>query len=162
MTPPSYPGAISTVVLSGLVGAVVGATAALLSQLLAHRLADRRERQRFQIQAFERFRKEFTEDENLKRISTKKEPLTADEIDEYLGFFEEIGLYFERRLVDIELVDEIMGDDITSAWQDDQIRSAIGAIRAGEDDPAYFRYFERLARYIIQRNETRRRNERPN
>jgi hypothetical protein len=72
MTPPPEPSTSWTIVLSGLVGAIVGAVAALTSQFLAHRLADKRERKRFQVQAFERFRKEFTEDENLRRISMKK------------------------------------------------------------------------------------------
>jgi hypothetical protein len=76
-----------TIVLSGLVGAVVGATAAIAAQFLAHRLAFKRELLRFQIQAFERFRTEFSEDDNLRRISIKKEPLSDDEIDDYLGFF---------------------------------------------------------------------------
>ena len=76
-----------TIVLSGLVGAVVGATAAIVAQFLANRLAFKRGLLRFQIQSFERFRTEFTEDENLRRISIKKEPLSDDEIDDYLGFF---------------------------------------------------------------------------
>jgi hypothetical protein len=159
MTPPAIIGPSSTIFLSGLVGAVVGAAAALTSQFLAHRLADGRERKRFQVQAFERFRKEFTEDQNLRRISIKKERLTEDEIDEYLGFFEEIGLYFSRGLVDIELVDEILGDAIIGAWQDNEIRSAVGSIRAGEDDPVYIRYFESLARHLIEMNEKRLKRE---
>jgi hypothetical protein len=57
----------------------VGAAAALTSQFLAHYLAEQRERKRFQIQAFERFRKEFTEDQFLRRISTAKENLTDNE-----------------------------------------------------------------------------------
>ena len=145
-----------TIVLSGLVGAVVGATAAIATQFLANRLAFKRELLRFQIQAFERFRTEFTEDENLRRISIKKEPLTDDEIDDYLGFFEEIGLYFRRNLVDIELVDEILGDAIISAWEDDSIRKSVGAIRGGEDDPTYFEYFEQLAKHLINRRRQRR------
>ena len=145
-----------TIVLSGLVGAVVGATAAIVAQFLANRLAFKRELLRFQIQAFERFRTEFTEDENLRRISIKKEPLTDDEIDDYLGFFEEIGLYFRRSLVDIELVDEILGDAIISAWEDDSIRKSVGAIRGGEDDPTYFEYFEQLAKHLINRRQRRR------
>jgi hypothetical protein len=90
-------------------------------------LARKRDDKRFQIQSFERFRREFTENENLYSISVKKEPLSEDEIDEYLGFFEEIGLYFARDLVDIELVDEILGDSITAAWEDENIRKAVGA-----------------------------------
>jgi len=81
------------------------------------------------------------EDPNLRRISVKKEPLTDDEIDEYMGFFEETGLYFARDLVDIELVDEILGDAIIDAWDYEDIRKSIGSIRGGEDDPSYFRYF---------------------
>ncbi|MFZ1889426.1 MAG: hypothetical protein WAU33_15465 [Candidatus Binataceae bacterium] len=59
-----------------LLGALVGAFAALASQFLAHFLAEKREHKRFQVQSFERFRREFSEDENLRRISQKKEPLT--------------------------------------------------------------------------------------
>lgn len=120
----------------------------MLSQLVAHLLAEKRERSRFRIQSFERFRRELTEDENLRRIGVKKESLTDDEIDEYLGFFEEVGIYFERDLVDVALVDEIMGDEIVNAWDDPRIKEAIGAVRMGEDDPTYFRYFERLARHL--------------
>src|SRR6266478_2689701 len=114
------------IVLSGLVGAIVGATAALLSQFLAHHLAEKRERKRFQVQSFERFRREFTEDPSLRRLSEKnEEDLTDEEIDDYVGFFEEIGLYFHRDLVDVELVDEILGDYIMDAWEEPKIREAI-------------------------------------
>jgi hypothetical protein len=146
---------IDPVLLSGLVGALLGATAALTSQFIAHGLAEKRELKRFRIQSFERFRREFTEDPFLRRISTKKEPLEDDEIDEYLGFFEEIGLYFDRNLVDLELLDEIMGDDILDAWGDSKIREAIGAIRGGEDDQTYFKYFERLARHLKKLRDAR-------
>jgi hypothetical protein len=139
------------IVLSGLVGAIVGATAALLSQFLAHHLAEKRERKRFQVQSFERFRREFTEDPSLRRLSEKnEEDLTDEEIDDYVGFFEEIGLYFHRDLVDVELVDEILGDYIMDAWEEPKIREAIGAVRGGEDDPSYFKYFEALARHLLR------------
>ncbi|HLW71380.1 MAG TPA: hypothetical protein VKS22_12245 [Candidatus Binataceae bacterium] len=82
------------IVLSGLGGALVGATAAIAAQFVANGLATERELRRFKIQAFERFRKEFSEDQNLRRISIKKEKLTDDEIGDYIGFFEEIGLSF--------------------------------------------------------------------
>jgi hypothetical protein len=119
--------------------------------LLAHHLAEKRERKRFQIQAFERFRREFTEDPRLREISEKDEKdLTDGEIDDYIGFFEEVGLYFHRGLVDFELVDEILGDWIIDAWKEPKIREAVGAIRGGEDDPTYFKHFELLARYLLK------------
>jgi hypothetical protein len=148
---------LDPILLSGLIGALVGAFAALASQFLAHRLAEQRERRRFQVQSFERFRKEFSEDENLRRISLKKESLSDDEIDELVGFFEEIGLYFARNLVDIELVDEILGDAILNAWHDEDIRRSVAAVRAAEDDPSYFKYFERLARHLDKLKEGRNR-----
>jgi hypothetical protein len=150
---------MNLIFLSGLVGAIVGAAAAITAQFVGHRLATKRELLRFQIQSFERFRREFSEDENLRQISIKKEPLTDDEIDDYLGFFEEIGLYFHRNLVDVELVDEILGDSIMDAWEDEHIRKAIGSVRGAEDDPTYFRYFERLAKYLIEMRDKRTKKE---
>ncbi len=147
---------INPILLSGLIGATLAACAALASQFLAHYLADKRERKRFQIQSFERFRREFTEDQNLKRISAQEEDLTDDEIDDYVGFFEEIGIYFSRDLVDIELVDEILGNYITEAWEDEAIRKSIFASRGGEDDSTYFKYFETLARHLLQLKEKRK------
>jgi len=146
---------MDAILLSGLVGAIVGAATAVAAQFLGHRLATKRELLRFQVQSFERFRREFSEDENLRQISIKKEPLTDDEIDDYLGFFEEIGLYFHRDLVDVELVDEILGDSIIDAWEDQHIRKAIGSVRGAEDDPTYFLYFERLAKHLIEMRDKR-------
>jgi hypothetical protein len=146
---------VNPILLSGLVGAVVGALTAIAAQFVGNYLATKRELLRFQIQSFERFRREFSEDQNLREISIKKEPLTDDEIDDYLGFLEEIGLYFHRDLVDVELVDKILGDSIIDAWEDENPRKAIGSIRGAEDDPTYFRYFEQLAKYLIEMRDKR-------
>jgi hypothetical protein len=47
--------------------------------------------------------------------------LTEEEIDRYVDFFEDIGLYVSRNLVDIDLLDESFGDYIREAYQDDAI-----------------------------------------
>ena len=112
-----------------ILSAAVGASGAIVAQIVSQFLVTRRESRRFKIEAFERFRREFAEDPELRRIGTKKEPLADDEVDEYIGFFEEIGLYYKRGLVDIELVDEILGDAIIQAYQDDGIMRSIGAAR---------------------------------
>jgi hypothetical protein len=57
--------------------------------------------------------------------------------------------------VDVELVDEILGDSIIDAWEDEHIRKAIGAIRGAEDDRTYFLYFERLAKHLISMRDER-------
>jgi hypothetical protein len=54
-----------------IASAVIGATAALLSQLVAHFLNRAREKRRFGVEAFEKFRAEFMDDDELRRISKK-------------------------------------------------------------------------------------------
>jgi hypothetical protein len=102
------------ILLSGLVGAAVGATAAIASQFIADWLARKRELDRFRVQSFERFRREFSEDQRLRAIANKypEARLENKEIEDYIGFFEEMGIYASRDLVDVELVDTILGDAI--------------------------------------------------
>lgn len=138
-----------------ILGAAVGASGAILAQIMSQILVTRRENRRFKIEAFERFRREFSEDPNLRRISIKKEPLEDDEVDDYIGFFEEIGLYYKRGLVDLELVDEVLGDAITQAYLDDEIMKSIGAARGQERDSSYFRHFEHLAKVLLARKSKR-------
>jgi hypothetical protein len=78
---------------------------------------------RLKIESFERV--ENLLKTNLRRIDNKKEPLTDEEIDDYIGFFEEVGLYHHGDLVDIDLVNEILGDSITTAYDDSHIRESI-------------------------------------
>jgi len=59
-------------------------------------------------------------------------------------------------LVDVQLVDEILGNYITEAWEDEEIRKSIFAIRGGEDDSTYFKYFEALARHLLTLKEKRK------
>jgi hypothetical protein len=140
---------------SGIIGGLLGASGALLSQLLAHRLNRRRELERFAIQSFERFRTELSQDSELRRIGLKHadEPLTEEEMQDYLGFFEEVGLYAERGLVDLELVDEIMGDFVLDCYNDDEMMKFVGGVRGEARDPTYFLYFEKLAQRLKGRRE---------
>jgi hypothetical protein len=121
-----------------IASALIGAAAALMSQYVAHLFNRRRENMRFGIQAFEKFRGEFTGDEELRRISKKyyddKAELTEEEIERYIDFFEDIGLYRYKRLIDIELVDESLGDFIMECYADDNVRKYIYATRGAESD----------------------------
>ncbi len=144
-----------------LASAVIGATAALLSQLVAHFLNRGRENHRFRIAAFEKFRAEFTDDAELRRISKKyyddKEgELTDEEIERYIDFFEDVGLYHAKKLVDLELIDESLGDCIMDCYEDDAVRKYIYATRGEERDNSYWERFENLAKELIERREKRR------
>src|SRR5260370_36408667 len=87
-----------------ILAAVVGVAGALISQFVANWLTRGRELRRFRIESFERFRSELSEDEKLKAISNKhtKEPLTDDEKQDYLGFWEEVGIYHANQMIDEE------------------------------------------------------------
>ena len=108
-----------------------------------------------------RFRREFSEDATLKAIANKypDSRLENKEIEDYLGFFEEIGIYFDRNLVDVDLVDLILGDYITECYEDRDIMDFVRSVRQEEGDNTYFEFFEQLAvRLIAERNQRRLRN----
>jgi len=92
-----------------LASALVGAFGAIAAQIVAQLLARGREGRRFALESFQRFRSEFDEDAELRRIDAKEESLTDEETERILGFFEEVGLYADKGLVDEEMVDEILG-----------------------------------------------------
>jgi hypothetical protein len=72
---------------------------------------------------------------------------------DYLGFFEEVGFYAERGLVDLELVDEVMGDFVLDCYNDNEMMKFVGGVRGEERDSTYFLYFERLAQRLKSRRE---------
>jgi hypothetical protein len=144
-----------------LVGPSARAVAAFLSGLFAGAVINqwldyRRERRWFRIASFERFRKELTQDPNLRRIELmiSKEAdaegrgalVTTDEIHEYAGFFEEIGIYFKRDLVDIVLVDEIMGDEILSLYTYILDSGFLAEVREEDPTEGYYDNLEALAK----------------
>jgi len=99
----------------------VGELGAIGAQVVSHFLTRRRDEKRFRIESFERLRREYDANEELRRISQKDEPLTDRETERILGFFEEVGLYWDRNLIDRQLVDEILGDEIIDCFEDDAI-----------------------------------------
>jgi len=107
--------------LYGLMGAVVGAGGALGAQFLNHRLTSGRELARFKVSSFERFAAQLSNDPELRRTRNKRGDLTEDEMERFLEFLEEVGVYFHRQLIDLELLDECLGDDIMDFYEGDYI-----------------------------------------
>jgi len=76
-----------------------------------------------------------------------------------LGFFEEIGIYAERSLVDMDLVDLILGDYIIECYEEHDIMDRVRKLRIAVGDNSYFEFFEKLAvQLVTKRNERRLRN----
>jgi hypothetical protein len=147
-----------------LVAALIGAGASLLSQLLAHLLNRGRENRRFRLESYRQFRAEFIEDQELRNISRKyygdSDPtLSEEEIERYLDFFEDMGLYWARKLVDLDLIDESFGDYVIDCYEDDAIMKYVGAVRGEQRDPSYWEHFENLAKELVRRQQQRRAKE---
>src|SRR5438105_3392026 len=108
-----------------LLSGIIGIAGTLLGVLVTQWFASRREHRWFCIQSFERYRNEFFKDEALRKIREKEEPGTEKEIEDLVGFYDEIGLYAHRKLIDMELLDEILGDYILDAYHSKQVRQHI-------------------------------------
>ena len=96
----------------------------------------------------------------LRRISKKyyddnESALTDDEIERYIDFFEDVGLYHAKKLIDLDMVDESLGDFIMDCYNDEAVRKYIYATRAEERDNSYWERFENLAKELIERREKR-------
>ncbi|MBV9181219.1 MAG: hypothetical protein JO138_02820 [Acidobacteriaceae bacterium] len=123
-----------------LVAALIGAGAALLAQLLAHLLTRGRENRRLRLESYRQFRTEFIEDQEPRAISRKyygtgDPQLTEEEIERYLDFFEDMGLYWSRDLIDLDLIDESFGDYVIDCYRNNTIMKYVGAVRGEQRDP---------------------------
>ena len=131
-----------------ILGAGVGAAGAILAQIVNHRLTRKRDLERLRLETFETFRRQFMEDKRLHDIDNKEGPLTDQEIDYYLGFFDVLALYWKRGFVELALVDEVLGDSIMIAYDSEKIMKSIYEVRAGMKDKTYFEHFEELAKEL--------------
>jgi hypothetical protein len=141
-----------------LAGALVGALGAIGAQIVNDHLTRARELERLRFSTFESLRRQFMGDTRLQGIDNKKEPLTDEEIDYYLGFFDLVGLYWERGFVELEFVDEVMGDSIMLAYDSDEIRKSIYEVRAGMKDDTYFDHFQEIAVELKKKQQSRLRS----
>lgn len=85
--------------------------------------------------------------------------VTTDEIHEYAGFFEEVAIYFKRDLIDIVLVDEIMGDEILSLYTYILDSGFLAEVREEEPTEGYYDNLEALAKELERRQ--RKRDQKP-
>jgi hypothetical protein len=124
----------------------------IVGVLLTQYFEERRDIQSVQVHAFLTFEHEFLfQDPELVRIRHKfdhrkgKHPLTDEEADYYLDFFEDVGTFAKRDLVDLDLVDQLLGPDVIAAYDDADLSKYIHRCRTNVDDPGAFENFEALA-----------------
>lgn len=70
------------------------------------------------------------------------------QINEYLGFFSDLGLFMERDLLSEELVGHFFGAFIIEAYEYPEIKNYIARIRKNFEQPDAFEDFEKVARTV--------------
>jgi hypothetical protein len=91
----------------------------------------------------------------IKTIDAKK-PLFKEnggqfdeyQIDDYLGYFELMQLYLDKKLIAFNLVDQMFGYYIARAWENNEIKTYVTNLRKDMKDPRYYEPFEKLAKAI--------------
>jgi hypothetical protein len=68
-----------------------------------------------------------------------------DEINRYLGFFEDLGFYYRRGMLDIEAIGHLYGAYIIEAFAHPDVKRYISLLRSNAKQPGAFELFESLA-----------------
>lgn len=70
------------------------------------------------------------------------------EINEYLGFFSDLGLFRDRGLLSDELIGHFFGAFIVEAYEYPELKSYIARIRKNFEQPEAFEEFEKIAKSV--------------
>lgn len=76
-------------------------------------------------------------------------------INKYLGFLDDIGLYFERGALDIEVIKHMFGSYIVETYAYPEVQKYISGIRKNSKESGAFNHFENLAKKLEQIEEYR-------
>jgi hypothetical protein len=74
---------------------------------------------------------------------SNNQPLTEVEIKDYLAFFEGVGLYYDRNMIDYRLLKVMMGPAIVECYENKTFRTYVDAMR--KQDSSYYSYFVEVA-----------------
>jgi hypothetical protein len=83
---------------------------------------------------------------------------TMSQLDDYLGYYDMVSLFWKKNLIDFDTVDEMFGHYMSKAWRNKEINQYIIDTRKEEGgDPRYYKPFEDLVAKIIEiENKVRR------
>lgn len=71
-----------------------------------------------------------------------------DQINSYLGFFEDLGFYFNRGVLSIEVINHGFGAYIIEAFEYEELKRYVREMRQTAKQPEAFKDFEGLARTL--------------
>ena len=73
---------------------------------------------------------------------------TYDQINQYLGFFDDMGFYANNQILDNKLIDQFFGAHILEAYEKNELRRYIDDLRRNNKQPQAFEEFEALAKKL--------------
>ncbi len=126
---------------------------------LVYRLQRKHTLQTQRVEVFWRYRKEILDNQDLRNTIRNIEVIQGDKLQPLLDLYEEIGLHVSRDLIDLHLTDEILGDDIVTAYKSQHVNKWINNIRRAERDETYYVHFMTLGKQLNIEAQKRKDNE---
>jgi hypothetical protein len=136
-----------------------GTIAAAVSALITIGLSEHYSRRRFRVENFERLRQELLGNQRLRSIkervsrSWEAAVITETELRDYLEFFELVGVYWKRNLIDRTLLNEILADYILDMYEYPRTKTFIISERQKLTNDHYYEHFVKVAKWCAQREE---------
>ena len=130
----------------------------LMAALVVGVIAEHFARRRFRVENFERLRRELRDDPQLLAVKQKLAPgsyvaLTESEIRDYLEFFELVGAYWKKKLIDEQLLNEILADYILDMYEEPGTKDFITNERNKLENDRYYENFVDLANWCDRQEE---------
>lgn len=81
----------------------------------------------------------------LFKSDSNKKGFSEYDIDDFIGYFDMMKNYLDKRSLDFKLIDESFGHYIIKTWDNKEIALFIKNLRRETRDPRYYKPFEELA-----------------
>jgi hypothetical protein len=71
-----------------------------------------------------------------------------DEINRYLGFFDDLGFLYKEKLLDLKIIDQLFGAFIIESYENNELRKYIDDLKANAHQPQAFADYVALAQAL--------------
>jgi hypothetical protein len=74
-----------------------------------------------------------------------------DQVNRYLGFFDDLGYYYERKALDLETINQIFGAYIIEAYEYEELRKYVADLQRNSNQHKAFSNFQALGQALAAR-----------
>lgn len=71
-----------------------------------------------------------------------------DQINSYLGFFDDLGFFYKKEALDIETIKQLFGAYVIEAYEDNEVQRYINDLQKNSKQPGAFLNFQVLAQKL--------------